>query len=287
MFINEKDFKPLTKKPESGNPYFNRKPEGYSPCIQGNPLDKGLNVLANCVGWAIGRFNFETQEGSCKYMGTMNAENFYANAYKWGLETGQTPKVGAIICWSKGKPAYATDGAGHVAIVEQINADGSLLISESGYKSYIFRNRTINNKNGNWGAGSSYHFQGFIYNPHIVKVTDPVPRNEEVNQLKILKDTLRVRAGAGLDADILQLAKVGIYNDLESVDADGYTWHKIAENNWVADVKDYVELLPKVEFKVGDIVTIKQPIVKYKIVEIEDNIASIIPISDLENLKKD
>ena len=51
-------FKPRMTKPESGNPYYNTLAAGgYSGCIKGSPTDKGCNVLANCVGYAAGRFN--------------------------------------------------------------------------------------------------------------------------------------------------------------------------------------------------------------------------------------
>ena len=275
-------FTPRLKKPEAGDPYFNTKSNGgYSPCIVGSPTDKGCNVLANCVGYGVGEFNSEIKAGKIKYLGTMNAESLYKMAYKWGLETGQEPKLGAMICWEG-----IGDGKGHVAIVEE-NNNGTLTLSESGYKSYIWRTRKINNKNGNWGAGSKYKFQGFIYNPELYEVTQPVDRNEDVNQLKILKSKLRIRTEPNLNGTILDFAvKDGIYNDLETAEADGYIWHKIAEYNWLAQVDGYVELLPKVEFRVGDIVKLIEPIEFFQITNIENNKVSIIPITDLNNIKK-
>ena len=51
-------FNPRMKKPEAGNPYYNTKSNGgYSDAIVGRPTDIGCNVLANCVGYAYGRFN--------------------------------------------------------------------------------------------------------------------------------------------------------------------------------------------------------------------------------------
>ena len=52
-------FIPRLEKPASGNPYYNT-PEkgGYAVgIINGSPVDPGCNVLANCVGYAAGRFN--------------------------------------------------------------------------------------------------------------------------------------------------------------------------------------------------------------------------------------
>ena len=123
---------------------------------------------------------------------------------------------------------------------------------------------------------------------YYIPVVEPVERNEDVNQLKILKEKLRIRTEPSLKAEILDFAKKdGIYNDLEIKEVDGYIWHKIADHNWLAQVDGYVELLPKVEFRVGDIVALKEPIQKYKITSIENNKVSIIPITDLNNLIKE
>ena len=51
-------FKIRKTKPEAGNKFYNTTSNGgYSRCIKGNPTDAGCNVLANCVGYACGRFN--------------------------------------------------------------------------------------------------------------------------------------------------------------------------------------------------------------------------------------
>lgn len=79
-------------------------------------------------------------------------------------------------------------------------------------------------------------------------ITEPVERDETKNQLKILKSTLRVRQEPNLDGLVLGYAtKDAIYDDLVILEESGYKWHKIAENNYVAEVEGYVELLPKVE----------------------------------------
>ena len=164
-------FTPRTTKPEANNKYYIRKAQGgYSPCILGKPTDPECNVLANCVGYVVGRFNEEINAGKIKYWASMNAENFYGNAYKWNLEEGQKVKVGAVMCW-EGKGSLA----GHVAIVEKIISDTEVLTSESGYNSYIFKNVKRKKGNGNWGMSSNYKFQGFVYNPEIPDPEPPKP----------------------------------------------------------------------------------------------------------------
>ena len=163
-----------TKKPEAGNKFYNTKSNGgYSTCIQGKPTDKGCNVLANCVGYACGRFNEII--GEMKYPSlNCNAENFIERAKNtYSLEVGQTPKVGAIMCWQKGNLS-GSDGAGHVAIVEKVINDTEVYTSESSYGGTAFFNATRKKGSGKWGI-SNYTFRGFIYNPAIKPEPTPIP----------------------------------------------------------------------------------------------------------------
>lgn len=168
---NAVNFVPRLTIPERGNPYYNTIASGgYNPCIVGNPAQEGLNVYNNCVGHAVGRFNEIGGYGRCKYLGSTNAENFinqFANAQ--GLKVSQTPSLGACLVFAKGQVGNSADGAGHVAIVEKINADGSIVTSESGYKSSRSFWTTTRRNDGNWGGGQNYKFLGFIENPAVVK----------------------------------------------------------------------------------------------------------------------
>ena len=175
-----------TAKPGAGNKcYIRQATGGWNSCIQGSPTDSQCNVLANCVGYANGRFNEIYNEitgnRSNKYNTlNCNAENFIERAKSAGLEVGQTPRAGAIMCWQKGGTLNGSDGAGHVAVVERVNSDGSVYTSESGYGSSAFWNQTRYNTNGRWGIGSGYTFRGFIYNP-AVKETTPTPSQSSNN----------------------------------------------------------------------------------------------------------
>lgn len=140
-----------TTAPDESNAYY------YAD----NPFYQSGYGMPNCTAYAWGRF-YELS-GERPKLSTGNAENWYG--YSDGYSRGQTPKLGAVICWRKGEVGNGDDGAGHVAIVEQINADGSIVTSESGWESSAFWWRTTRSNDGNWGASSSYTFQGFIYNP--------------------------------------------------------------------------------------------------------------------------
>lgn len=176
-----------TSKPSAGNKFYNTTSRGgYSQCIQGSPTDTGCNVLANCVGYACGRFNEII--GSMKYPYlNCNAENFIERAKKYGLTVVSYPVLGGIMVWQKGTSLSGNDGAGHVAVVERIDGANKILTSESGYGSRTaFWNSVRTNSNGRWGLGSGYIFRGCIVNPavgdvHYVEPT-PVPTPSKSNE---------------------------------------------------------------------------------------------------------
>ena len=147
---------------------------GLNSCI----YIAGGSVLPNCVGYAWGRF-YEILKSKPK-LSRRNAEEWYGYTTD-GYERGQTPKLGAVVCWAKGKTNYGADGAGHVAIVEQVNADGSIVTSNSGYGGKRFWTKTLKPPY----AMSGYTFQGFIYNPAV----------KEANNSNTFVKTYKVKAG--------------------------------------------------------------------------------------------
>ena len=175
-----------TTKPNGNKNFIRRADGGWNTCIKGYPTDAGANVLANCVGYASGRFNEIINEArgttGCTYTTlNCNAENFIERAKAAGLEIGSTPRVGAIGCAMKGSTLSGGDGAGHVWIVEKVNSATSTYTSESGYGSTAFWNQTRNNSNGRWGLSAGYTFRAYIYLPDDVqkivdsKVNPPAP----------------------------------------------------------------------------------------------------------------
>ena len=129
---------------------------GYNYCIQINK--KTGSCLPNCVGFAWGRWRELLGEKPklCKD----NAEKWYG--YNDGYKRGQTPKIGAVICWRKGTTLSGKDGAGHVAIVEENLPNGVIVTSNSAYNGTRFYTKKLKPP---YSIGKDYHFQGFIYNP--------------------------------------------------------------------------------------------------------------------------
>lgn len=138
--------------------------------IMGNPYWYSLNPfylngygLPNCTCYAWGRF-WEESDPDRNYtdpprLSTGNAEDWYGYTAD-GYQRGQEPQLGAVICFADGP--YS--GVGHVAIVEQINADGSIVTSNSADGGAYFYTKTL--QPPNYLPASGYVFQGFIYNPN-------------------------------------------------------------------------------------------------------------------------
>lgn len=175
--------KQRTTTPKNNKYYITRGSGGLNGAIEGKPTQKGANVLDNCVGFCNGRFA-ESQNDpdlkeiykAFKYQLVCDAEDFIESAKRQGLKISKTPVEGGIMVWQKGSTLSPHDGAGHVAFVEAVYDDGTILTSESGWLSWAFKLVRRDNKNGRWGQNSAYKFRGCIINPSITnpKVV-PVP----------------------------------------------------------------------------------------------------------------
>lgn len=163
-------FRIRDRKPRRGNPYYTRTINGgYNLARTGKPLDKECNVLANCVGYANGRFAEIIGKPYIEYQFTKNAENFIEDAIEYGLEISERPTLGGIMVWRQGDTLYGENGVGHVAIVEDIIDEDTILTSESAYEGFVFANMVRNYEDGCWGI-PNYSYRGCIVNPVIGKI---------------------------------------------------------------------------------------------------------------------
>ena len=152
--------------------------EGQS--TDGNPYVTSAYDEGNCTWYAFGRF-WECGTPPTRPTNKLGYVNgVYTDAYLWwgasdGYQRGQTPKLGAVVCYSGGN--YS--GLGHVAVVEEINPDGTIVVSESGWDAYRWRLRTAdpNNIYPYSNPTDGYTFQGFIYNPYVEGGAPPEPDN--------------------------------------------------------------------------------------------------------------
>lgn len=148
--------------------------------------------LPNCTCYAYGRWlelGFSTSGlawTAPKPEDSGNAQFWFPATQSKGILTcSQTPVIGSIACWKR-----SDNGRGHVAIVEIVNPDGSIVISQSGYARPIttpvydmpsyFTTKTLY-PNDNYYSIYGYITQGFIYPPNVQtldwlwEVTDAAP----------------------------------------------------------------------------------------------------------------
>ena len=146
-------------------------PKWYSE----NPFYQAGFGLPNCTCYAWGRFwevSDPANQGINKptNLPTGDGGTWWERAVDSGYyETGQTPQLGAVICFYDDREGHA----GHVAIVEAIEPrSGLITCSNSEYQGRYFFMSYIAPIDGKYDWGTHYKFQGFIYNP---QVTPPTP----------------------------------------------------------------------------------------------------------------
>lgn len=205
---------------------------GYNPCID---ISDG-SCLPNCVGYVWGRWR--ELLGYAHKLSRCNAEDWYGNTAD-GYKRSQTPKLFAVACWRKGKLWNESDGAGHVAVVEKVLANGDFISSESVYGGARWRSKTYTKESGYYLA-PGYEFQGFILFPVKVKEEDKTYRKGDYRVTDA--SLLHVRTGAGIQyrkkkhSEFTKNAQAQIY-DLVRYKADGYvmgvefTVYEVI-NNW-------------------------------------------------------
>ena len=174
---------PMTSPPAPTDPnWINVNYGGYNYCILGNPPYYTGSVLADCTGFAWGRWrqylgyhhNLSINQRSIWYLNTAD-----------GYNRGSVPQLGAVICYDDG-------ASGHVAIVESITYDSnnnpvSCLLSQSVYNGAFFENKTVY-ANNNYKLYDGYTLQGFIYLP--VEVSEL-----EIYLLRKKRKTYKIRMG--------------------------------------------------------------------------------------------
>ena len=110
-------------------------PSGSGYCYghsTGNTVGGSAYPARQCTLWAyLRRSELGLPVGS--FMG--NGEQWDNTARSLGYLVNNTPHYGAVMVFERGQYVngwYADPYYGHVAVVERVNADGSVLISEGG-----------------------------------------------------------------------------------------------------------------------------------------------------------
>ena len=135
---SDDDYTPRLTAPDSSIPY-------YSTAL--NVYHQTGTPMPNCVAYAYGRI-YE-MNGEAPLLTHGSAGDWYGMNKRAGYYPyGQEPQVGAVACWS-----------GHVAIVEKVNSDGSVTVSESHWGGTYFDVKTFDNMHSHYGQS----FYGYIY----------------------------------------------------------------------------------------------------------------------------
>lgn len=153
------NFKPRLTAPAVNNKYYIKTTKGgYNKAMA---IDSAGRTLPNCCGLVHGRWLECTDSTNLNQdkLCLGDAINYYKHT-KDGFKRGKIPKLGAIACFSS-----RNNKSGHVATVEQINKDGTIILSNSAYKGQRFYTMTVKPP---YNHGSLI-LQGFIYNPFVIE----------------------------------------------------------------------------------------------------------------------
>lgn len=192
--------------------------------------------MPNCTAYAYGRA-YEIL-GSEPKLSWNNAEQWYgynkANGY---YKYGQTPKVGAIACWS-----YSY-GGGHVAVVEKVE-NGVITLSNSAYSGDNFYISTASISDPKVGGNKGWNFQGYIYlgdfsgSTSTTQATTKKVTYTTGTYKTNVDDYLNMRSGAGTSYSYVTSVPGNVTLNVTKVStAGGYTWGYTSYNGktgWVA-----------------------------------------------------
>lgn len=227
MIASAASFSPRLSAPSLSNKYY------YSNL---NVFYKYNYGMPNCTAYAYGRA-YEIL-GSEPKLSRNNAEQWYgynkANGY---YKYGQTPKVGAIACWS-----YSY-GGGHVAVVEKVE-NGVITLSNSAYSGDNFYISTASISDPKVGGNKGWNFQGYIYlgdfsgSTSTTQATTKKVTYTTGTYKTDVDDYLKMRSGAGTSYSSIAFVPNNVTLNVTKVStAGGYTWGYTSYNGktgWVA-----------------------------------------------------
>lgn len=168
-------FVPRTTAPDPYSPYWQGISAGGYNKFRIHDMYPGC-TLPNCTAYCEGRW-MEILNWTSTNLPFMNATYWYAHTSD-GYPRGQTPRLGAIICWRTWKED-GTEDAGHVGVVEemfrdQFGAVNRLGVSWSASGGAYFNYKTDITEANGWKYKTRSQFQGFIYLP-----TQPIDWNSD------------------------------------------------------------------------------------------------------------
>lgn len=227
MIASAASFSPRLSAPSSSNKYY------YSNL---NVFYKFGYGMPNCTAYAYGRA-YEIL-GSEPKLSWNNAEQWYGyNKSNGYYKYGQTPKVGAIACWSY------NGGGGHVAVVEKVE-NGQITFSNSAWSGQNFYLSYASTSDKNAGGNSWWNFQGYIYlgdfsgSTSTTQATTKKVTYTTGTYKTNVSTSLNMRSGAGTGYSYVASIPNNVTLNVTKVStAGGYAWGYTSYNGktgWVA-----------------------------------------------------
>lgn len=164
VYAGDDNYEPRLTAPSSSIPYYSRELNVYAQT--GTPMP-------NCVAYAYGRVYEMNGEAPLITHGSAG-DWYFINKSHGYYEYGSEPKLGAVACWSR-----------HVAVVEKINDNGSITLSESHWGGRYFNTVTYSNMKSHYGQtfyGYIYTYNGGVEEPEVVE-NEPEPMSFEDRQI--------------------------------------------------------------------------------------------------------
>ena len=234
---------------KTGSKYFYEK--SYNRFAQDNLW------MPNCTCYAAGRAAEISTLPLGREVPGGNAKTWWTTT-TWNKST-TIPKVGAICVWGSPSSTY-----GHVAIVERINEDGTVVISQSNYtrasaakmNENYFQTKTVSLQAGKSGT-IGIPFLGYIYNPYVNDIR--VKKDSKKSQVEVITNKIKARKNPSLSGESYEGLYIpqGIYDILETQVADNYLWIKIYDNVWFASNDE-------ANWTKTNLIDVKEPIVEEK-----------------------
>lgn len=165
--------------------YTQKKAGGLSPCILGNNSHGQRawsgSVLPNCVGWAWGRWHEVAGLPLFNFFARGDAADLAAALKGEGMTLQEAPSIFGMMVWDNGQE-------GHVAIVEEIREDGSVVTSESGWYMdeaavYVVRSGKDWRKGCSW-MGPDYVYKGCVVHPCFPNIREIPFKDMATGQLR-------------------------------------------------------------------------------------------------------
>lgn len=191
------------------------------------PYDWNSKYMWQCVWYVYYRCIENSLPAPCWFEGSgSHGYGAYTDAKMW-IENYRSPWIPFSV---KDYPDY-TPRANDIVVYDGQYGHVQFMETDTMYSEYSNGNPN-SFKNGTYERKGN--LLGFLHYPN--EVLNPVARNVNVNQIQTTDTALRIRVVPSLNAEIVGYVQIGYYNVLETKEADGYTWYKLADDRWCANV---------------------------------------------------